>query len=458
MTEPTPPTEFDDTTTDRSTRSANSIIEDFPEFLVDDITLDRLGRQEIKVVSSLSDILLCIRRKFTKKCSLEGHHFACCLHLNAHTALFLETLIQCKCKVAVVAASQLTVQNHVAAAMASAGIRVYGSTAMTTSQLHACYELVCSWEPTFILDEFGEFLQYFYRNHMDRLRHLKIVYTLSSSAFHFLNRIQGSQGYFAVPIVNINSVEAFRLAQVNDTLTATAVIIKMCGFVLPGSEVCINGFDEVGCELARQFSRTGAHITVVETDPRYVLNAVFNGYTVGQFHTLSKKADIILFTEPVLTPMTSKIFKHLKNGCLVVNVSNYSLCSCLPSLKHINCNWLDLQPNIQAIVDRSSSSTRRVFTVNKGRPCLHLFHNVSFRTETIKFGIISSCILENFSSNPKFGLSFAHLHPGGVQNQGGEIMNVSPSAELLFCSLVVEGLGVRMDHDKQRLIYNQSYQ
>ena len=98
----------------------------FTDYIVKDISLAEFGRKEISLAETEMPGLMATREEYGPKQPLKGARIAGSLHMTIQTAVLIETLAALGADIRWVSCNIYSTQDHAAAAIAAAGIRVRG--------------------------------------------------------------------------------------------------------------------------------------------------------------------------------------------------------------------------------------------------------------------------------------------------------------------------------------------
>src|SRR5437016_9658013 len=101
---------------------------DFTDFKVADLALADWGRKEIAIAETEMPGLMAIREEFAQSKPLAGARISGSLHMTIQTAVLIETLRALGAEVRWASCNIFSTQDHAAAAIAAAGVRVFACT------------------------------------------------------------------------------------------------------------------------------------------------------------------------------------------------------------------------------------------------------------------------------------------------------------------------------------------
>ena len=99
-----------------------------------------MGRREIELAESEMPGILALKQKAKNDQPLKGAKIVGCTHINAQSAVFIETLVALGAKVKWAACNIFSTQNEVAAALAEVGISVYAWRGQTEDDFWWCIQ------------------------------------------------------------------------------------------------------------------------------------------------------------------------------------------------------------------------------------------------------------------------------------------------------------------------------
>ncbi|MHA1300138.1 MAG: adenosylhomocysteinase, partial [Candidatus Helarchaeota archaeon] len=137
---------------------------------VKDISLSNKGDLEIEWASQNMPVLGQIRREFEKKKPLEGIRIAACLHVTKETAVLMKTLRAGGADISLCGSNPLSTQDHVAAALANSGIKVYAWRGQNKDEYYHCINRALEIKPNITLDDGADLINTIHSEKTDLLR------------------------------------------------------------------------------------------------------------------------------------------------------------------------------------------------------------------------------------------------------------------------------------------------
>src|SRR5712692_5074989 len=126
------------------------------DYKIRDINLADWGRKEISIAEKEMPGLMAIREKYAPSKPLAGVRVTGSLHMTIQTAVLIETLVDLGATVRWASCNIFSTQDHAAAAIAAAGVRVFAWKGETLEDYWWCTEQALTWPdhhgPTMLLD------------------------------------------------------------------------------------------------------------------------------------------------------------------------------------------------------------------------------------------------------------------------------------------------------------------
>uniref|UniRef100_A0A1I8F7V7 AdoHcyase_NAD domain-containing protein n=1 Tax=Macrostomum lignano TaxID=282301 RepID=A0A1I8F7V7_9PLAT len=226
----------------------------FADFRVKRIGQHQFGRREIDLVEQEMGGLMTLRKKAAADQPLAGARILVCIHINAQTAVFIETLLSWGPRCAAVPAiSILPRMRPVAAALAEADIPIFAWRGESDEDFWWCIEQCIeteSWSANLILDDGGDATNRMSKQFPALFRQLRgnRLRSQSLALYQMCSREPGAPSLLPCPAINLcDSVvkprfDTYYMARegIIDGLKRTTDVM------LAGKTVCVCGYGYVG--------------------------------------------------------------------------------------------------------------------------------------------------------------------------------------------------------------------
>merc|ERR1712212_1456871 len=176
------------------------------DFCIKRISQHAYGRREIEIAEQEMPGIMALRHKAKDDKPLKGARIVGCTHINAQTAVLVETLVALGAQVRWAACNIYSTQNEVAAALAESGISVFAWRGENEEDFWWCIEKTISaesWQPNLILDDGGDATHIMVKKLQATFKLLKGIVEESVTGVHRLYQLSQSNK-LSVPAMNVN--------------------------------------------------------------------------------------------------------------------------------------------------------------------------------------------------------------------------------------------------------------
>ncbi|XP_028392167.1 adenosylhomocysteinase-like [Dendronephthya gigantea] len=339
-----------------------------PNYKVADINLAEWGRKEINLAENEMPGLMMMRKKYGPSKPLKGARIAGCLHMTIQTAVLMETLIELGAEVQWSSCNIFSTQDHAAAAMAKAGIRVFAWKGETDEEYIWCIEqtlVFADGKPlNMILDDGGDLTKLVHDNHPDYLKGIVGISEETTTGVHNLYKMF-KDGSLKVPAINVNdSVTKSKFDNLYGCRESLVDGIKRATDIMLAGKTCVvAGYGDVGKGSASSLRAFGARVLITEIDPINALQAAMEGYEVTTMEEAAPKAHIFVSATGCRDIITEKHFTVMREDAIVCNIGHFDI--------EIDVAWLNnncKKDTIKPQVDRYElPDGRHVILLAEGR-------------------------------------------------------------------------------------------
>ena len=176
------------------------------DFFVWNIVQHSYGRREIEIAEQEMLGIMALRHKAKEDKPLKGANIVACAHINAQTAVLVETLVTLGAQVRWAACNIYSTQNEVAAALAEAGIPVFAWRGENEEDFWWCIDKTISaesWQPNMILDDGGDATHVMVKKYPAVFKLMRGIVEESVTGVHRLYQLSQSNK-LSVPAMNVN--------------------------------------------------------------------------------------------------------------------------------------------------------------------------------------------------------------------------------------------------------------
>lgn len=162
------------------------------DFCVKNIAKAAFGRREIEIAEQEMPGIMTLRKRAAEDKPLKDAKIVGCTHVNAQTAVLIETLVQLGASVRWAACNIFSTQNAVAAALAEAGIPIFAWRGESEEEFWWCLDRSISnpgWQPNLVLDDGGDATHLMMKKYPNYFKNIKGIVEESLTGVHRLYQV-----------------------------------------------------------------------------------------------------------------------------------------------------------------------------------------------------------------------------------------------------------------------------
>lgn len=312
----------------------------------------RSGERKIGWARQYMPVLMSIRKDFEKERPLDGMVVGMALHVEAKTAVLVETLRAAGAEVHITGCNPLSTQDDVAAALNTReGIACYAKRGATVQEYYAAIDRVLDAAPSITIDDGMDLIQRMHTERRDALHGVIGGCEETTTGIHRL-RSMAADGRLEIPVIAVNDTPMKRyFDNVHGTGESTlAAIMATTNLLIAGKRLVVAGYGFCGRGLARKARALGARVIVTEVDPRRALEAHMDGFEVMPMEEAAACGEIFVTTTGNRDVITARHFTLLQDGALLANAGHFNV--------EIDVQWL--QNHAALVEEHDGISTFRV--------------------------------------------------------------------------------------------------
>ena len=328
---------------------------------------------------------MALRHKAKDDKPLKGAKIVVCTHINAQTAVMVETLVTLGAQVRWAACNIYSTQNEVAAALAEANLPVFAWRGESEEDFWWCIDKTISsesWQPNMILDDGGDATHVMVKKYPAVFKLLKGVVEESVTGVHRLYQLSQSNK-LSVPAMNVNdSVIKTKYDNLYSCRESIVDSLKRTTDIMFGGkqvmimetrtgleitfdvQVVVCGYGQVGKGCCQSLKNMGCVVYVTEIDPICALQACMDGFQVVKLTEVVQKVDIVITATGNKNVVTRDNMDKMKNGCIVCNMGHSNTEVDVLSLKTADLTWEKVRSQVDHIIWPSG---KRMVLLAEGR-------------------------------------------------------------------------------------------
>jgi len=331
---------------------------------IQDIGLFASGKDRVDWARHNMPILQSIRERLSVERPFEGHKIGICLHVEAKSGVWIETLLAGGARIAITGSPGSTQDDTAAYLVKEMGVEVFAWRSETFDEHMENAKRVLDTKPTIIADNGGD-LHYLLGkdNAYKGLRDSIIGATEETTTG--ANRLREELPSFGFPTIIINDTMAKRIVENRYGVGISVVdgIMRTTNIMLGGKTVVVIGYGYCGQGVAQRLRGLGAHVTVVDTEPLTQLEAHLEGFKTGVLEDVLGDADIVITVTGRDAAIQEQHFELMKDGVVLCNAGQNSSEIDIESLREMAAQEHTLRPNIEQI---TLNSGKKFFLLAQG--------------------------------------------------------------------------------------------
>lgn len=337
------------------------------DYRVADMSLAAWGRMEITIAQSQMPGLMALRQKYGQIKPLTGARITGCIHVTKETAVLVETLIELGAQVRWSSCNIYSTQDHIAAALAQAGVSVFAWKGETEEEYWSCIDDTISgpddWSPNLLLDDGGDLTIRVHEKYAHLLPQILGVSEETTTGVHRLYEM-AEQGKLKIPAINVNdSVTKSKFDNFYGCRESLIDAIKRAtGVMIAGKVAVVCGYGDVGKGCAQSLKSLGATVWVTEVDPICALQASMEGYRVVQMDDVAAHADLFVTATGNRDIITYQHMEKMRDYAIVCNIGHFDCEIDVASLESLT--WNNIKPQVDEVVFPDG---KRILLLARGR-------------------------------------------------------------------------------------------
>ena len=294
---------------------------------MDNNELIESGNQKIEWARNHMPVLSIIREQFEKEKPLKGHRVAMALHVEAKTAVLVETLAAGGAEVAITGCNPLSTQDDVAMALDTRdNISCFAKYACSTEEYYEAMDKVLDIEPDITIDDGADLIFKMHTERQDMLPTLLGGCEETTTGIHRLKAMEKDNA-LKMPVIAVNDAMTKFLFdnRYGTGQSSWDGIIRTTNLLVAGKNVVIGGYGWCGKGAAMRAAGLGANVIATEVDPIRALEARMDGHHVMTMKEAAKIGDIFVTTTGNRDILKREHFEVMKDGAILANSGHFNV-------------------------------------------------------------------------------------------------------------------------------------
>jgi adenosylhomocysteinase len=295
---------------------------------IDDVESARTdGHRKMDWAREHMPILTAVQEEFEADQPFEGHRIGMAMHVEAKTAVLVETLAEGGADVAVTGCNPLSTHDDVSAALDEhPNIDSYAKREVDDEEYYEAIEAVIAHEPTITVDDGMDLVAAIHEDYPELIDSIVGGCEETTTGVHRL-RAMDADGELDYPVFAVNDTPMKRLFDnVHGTGESSLANIAMTtNLSWAGKNIVVAGYGDCGRGVAKKASGQNANVIVTEVEPRRALEAHMEGYDVMPMGEAAEVGDVFLTTTGNRDVITQDHFEKMNDGVLLANAGHFDI-------------------------------------------------------------------------------------------------------------------------------------
>ncbi|QLK24459.1 adenosylhomocysteinase [Natrinema zhouii] len=380
------------------------------------------GRRKMDWAAQHMPICEHVREEFVANQPFAGERIGMAMHVEAKTAILVETLAEGGAEVAVTGCNPLSTHDDVSAALDThENITSYAKRGVDDEEYYAAIEAVIAHEPTVTVDDGMDLVAAIHEDYPELIDGIVGGAEETTTGVHRL-RAMDADGALEYPVFAVNDTPMKRLFDnVHGTGESSLASIAMTtNLSWAGKNVVVAGYGYCGKGVAKKASGQNANVIVTEVEPRRALEAHMEGYDVMPMAEAAEVGDVFLTTTGNRDVIVEEHFEAMQDGVLLANAGHFDIEIDLEALDDLAVDRHEARDGVEAY---EMDDGRKLNVIAEGRLVnlaapVSLGHPVEVMDQS--FGVQAVCVREMLENSDEYDAG-VHDVPDELDKEIAEI-------------------------------------
>lgn len=272
-------------------------------------------------------VLAIVREKFEEEKPLKGLKIGMALHVEAKTAVLVETLAAGGAEVSITGCNPLSTQDDVALALDTRkNISCFAKYGVGSEEYYEAIDRVLDLKPDITIDDGADLIFKLHKERTDLLPNILGGCEETTTGVHRLHAME-KEGALKMPVIAVNDAMTKYLFdnRYGTGQSAWDGINRTTNLLVAGKNVVVAGYGWCGRGVAMRAAGLGANVIVTEVDPIRALEARMDGYRVMKMADAAKLGEIIVTATGNRDILTAEHFKSMPDGAILANSGHFNV-------------------------------------------------------------------------------------------------------------------------------------
>jgi adenosylhomocysteinase len=285
------------------------------------------GNMKMEWARNHMPVLAIVREKFEKEKPLKGLKIGMALHVEAKTAVLVETLAAGGAQVTISGCNPLSTQDDVSAALDTRNnISCFAKYGCCTSEYYEAIDKVLDIEPDITIDDGADLIFKLHKERTELLPKILGGCEETTTGVHRLHAME-KDGALKMPVIAVNDAMTKYLFdnRYGTGQSAWDGINRTTNLLVAGKNVVVAGYGWCGRGVAMRASGLGANVIVTEIDPIRALEARMDGYRVMKMADAAKLGELFVTATGNRDILTAEHFQLMPDGAILANSGHFNV-------------------------------------------------------------------------------------------------------------------------------------
>ncbi|THE66609.1 adenosylhomocysteinase [Salinadaptatus halalkaliphilus] len=380
------------------------------------------GRRKMDWATQHMPILEAVREEFIADQPFAGERIGMAMHVEAKTAVLVETLAEGGADVALTGCNPLSTHDDISAALdAHESITSYAKRGVDDEEYYEAIEAVIAHEPTVTVDDGMDLVAAIHEDYPELIDGIVGGAEETTTGVHRL-RAMDADDALEYPVFAVNDTPMKRLFDnIHGTGESSLASIAMTtNLSWAGKTVVVAGYGYCGKGVAKKAAGQNANVIVTEVEPRRALEAHMEGYDVMPMAEAAEVGDVFITTTGNRDVIVEDHFERMQDGVLLSNAGHFDIEVDLEALDDLAVDRYEARDGVEAY---EMDDGRKLNVIAEGRLVnlaapISLGHPVEVMDQS--FGIQAVCVREILANSDAYDAG-VHDVPDELDQEIAEI-------------------------------------
>ncbi|PAV12805.1 adenosylhomocysteinase [Methanosarcina spelaei] len=310
-------------------------------------------------------VLAIVREKFEEEKPLKGLKVGMALHVEAKTAVLVETLAAGGAEVSITGCNPLSTQDDVSLALDTRkNISCFARYGVESQEYYEAIDRVLDIKPDITIDDGADLIFKLHTERTDLLPNILGGCEETTTGVHRLHAME-KEGALKMPVIAVNDAMTKYLFdnRYGTGQSAWDGLTRPTSLLVAGKNVVVAGYGWCGRGVAMRASGLGANVIVTEVDPIRALEAKMDGYRVMKMADAAKLGELFVTTTGNRDILTAEHFKSMPDGAILANSGHFNVEIDMEALASLAKSTRTVRHNIKEY----DLGDRRINVIAEGR-------------------------------------------------------------------------------------------